>query len=109
MAYQLRPTSANKDIVGKIFKQNKLNYSDMIDAKNSTIAVMTTLSDIYKNIAPRYKSKFKDMTLDEITIAYYTNPQGVINPDKYELRKKYAKDVINNSKNFKIEYKDNEI
>jgi LysM repeat protein len=103
--YQMRPTSVPRDISGKIFKSNRLNSADMLDPKNSTIAVMAQLSDIYKNIAPRYRSKFKDMTLDEITIAYYTNPQGVINSDEHKLRRSYVKSVLNNAKKFKIEYK----
>jgi len=103
-AFQLRKTSIPKDQIRKLVGKNDIGYNDLNDVSTSTRLVMATLYDIYKNIAPRYKSKYPDMTLDEITLAYYSNPQGVIDPNKAELRKKYAKDVINNSNSFRLKY-----
>ena len=102
--YQLRATSVPKEMIKKVLGKSSLTYEDLTNTTISTQAVMTTLYDIYKNIAPRYKNKYPDMTLDEITLAYYTNPQGVINPEKSELRKTYAKTVKENASRFKINY-----
>jgi LysM repeat protein len=102
--YQLRENSVPKNMFKKVTGIDKLDYKDLKDNVTSTQAVLTTLYDIYKNIAPRYKNKYPEMSLDEITLAYYTNPQGVINPKESELRVPYAKSVLENASKFKLDY-----
>ena len=103
--YQLRSTSVPKQMLNKIIGKNTLDYKDLKNNVISTQAVITVLYDIYKNIAPKYRDIYPDMSLDEITLAYYTNPQGFTNPKKSIIRRQYAKDVLDNIKNFNIKYK----
>jgi hypothetical protein len=103
--YQLRKTSVPKNYIKDLYgKEVPITYEDLINTETSTELAMLTLYDIYKNIAPRYQEKYPDMSLEEITLAYYTNPQGIIDPSKSELRKKYAKDVLAMAKSFRLNY-----
>ena len=104
--YQLRKTAIPKEDFKKVTGISSIEHSMLTNDALATEAVLTTLYDIYKNIAPSYRKKYPSMSLDEITLAFYTNPQGVINPEKSELRLPYAKTVLENSKGFKINYLD---
>lgn len=103
--YQIRATSVPKEFLQKVYGTDKVDYNALVNQASSTELVMMTLYDIYKNIAPRYKNKYPELSLEEITLAYYSNPQGVMDPTKAELRIPYAKTVMNNAKEFKLNYK----
>jgi len=102
-AYQIRPTSLSKELSQKIFNKDSINYKDLENTESSTKALMGVLTDIYKNIAPRYRKSHPNMTLEEITAAYYANPAGFTSKDG-QLRTTYAKDVLKNSSTFKLKY-----
>jgi len=103
-AFQLRESSIPKGYLKKLTGKDSVEYNDLMNSATASQYVVLSLYDIYKNIAPRYKEKYPDMSLEEITLAYYTNPQGVINPKKSELRKSYAKTALEMGKQFELEY-----
>jgi len=103
-AFQLRATSIPKEYLKQLKGKESVEYNELVNSSSASQYALITLYDIYKNIAPRYQEKYPDMSLEEITLAYYTNPQGVINPEKSELRKTYAKTALNIGKQFKLNY-----
>ncbi|MGV8961824.1 MAG: hypothetical protein ACOH2V_00315 [Candidatus Saccharimonadaceae bacterium] len=102
--FQLRKSSVPKDLLKQLTGNTEIKYNDLVNSSTSSQYALLTLYDIYKNIAPRYKTKYPNLSLEEITLAYYANPQGVINPDKAELRIPYAKTVLDNASKFKLNY-----
>lgn len=103
--YQLRESSVPKHLLEKLNGTTRVNYNTLKDPATSTELIMLSLYDIYKNIAPRYLKKYPDLSLEEITAAYYANPAGVINPEKADMRIPYAKTVLGNTKKFFLNYK----
>ncbi len=102
--FQLKETSIPKALVKKLKGDVKIDYDSLIDPSTSAQYALLLLFDIYKNQAPKFRNKYPDLSLEEITLAYYTNPAGVKNPEKHQMRIPYAREVLKNASKFKLNY-----
>jgi len=102
--FQLRATSVPKDLTEKFQGNKKIDYNSLVDPSTSAQYTLLLLYHIYKYNAPKFTKKHPDLSLEEITLIYYTNPQGLKNPEKSQMRVPYAREVLENASKFKLNY-----